>query len=95
MNKAEIENWIEFIDTHRGVELESIELSLEDFLKILKTLNDPFCTVNSAAKHMCLSLIWLYSEQKFQKKMGIYNAIKQNNFNQILEECKHEHTGIS
>ncbi len=37
MNKAEIENWIEFIDTHRRVELESIELSLEDFLKILKT----------------------------------------------------------
>lgn len=57
MNKTEIENWIEFIDTHRGVELESIELSLEDFLKILKTLNDPFCTLNSAAKHMSHSLI--------------------------------------
>ncbi len=95
MNKAEIENWIKFMESHQGTELDSIELPLDDFLKILKTLNDPFCTVNSAAKHMSHSLIWLYSEQKFQKKMGIYDAIKQNNFNPILEDCKNEQTGIS
>ena len=74
MNKRQVQQWIHHIQTHRGCELEKVELSLDEFLEILEELNDPLSSLKAKRSNLNHKLIWTYAEQKLKNRLSTYDS---------------------